>query len=161
MEQQLEELVHRLAVIMTRKGFMLATAESCTGGWVAKAVTDMPGSSSWFERGFVTYHNRAKVEMLGVSAETLAEHGAVSEQTVAEMVQGAISHSGAEVALAISGIAGPGGGSEQKPVGTVCLAWSTPQCRLKTTVSHFEGDRKAVRLQAAIEALAGLERLLT
>src|SRR5512141_3179299 len=106
------------------KGLMLTTAESCTGGWVAQAVTAIAGSSDWFERGFVTYSDAAKQEMLGVSAATLAAHGAVSEQTAREMAAGAIAHSRAQVALAITGIAGPSGGSPQKPVGMVCFAWT-------------------------------------
>src|ERR1035437_4219013 len=104
------------------KGLMLTTAESCTGGWVAQAVTAIAGSSAWFERGFVTYSDAAKQEMLGVSARTLAAHGAVSEQTARKMAIGALAHSHAQVALAITGIAGPDGGSAEKPVGTVCFA---------------------------------------
>lgn len=139
---------------------ILATAESCTGGWVAKLITDIPGSSAWFERGFVTYTNTAKQEMLGVAANTLEQHGAVSLPTVREMTMGAIAHSHANAALAISGIAGPGGGSAEKPVGTVCFAWQIPGKELLSRSKHFDGDREAVRYQAAEYALQQLLELL-
>jgi nicotinamide-nucleotide amidase len=145
-----------LADLMLRSGLRLALAESCTGGWMAKVVTDLAGSSAWLDRGFVTYSNAAKQEMLGVRAETLAAHGAVSEAVVAEMAAGALGRSNAQVAVAISGVAGPGGGSPEKPVGTVCLAWAWPEGRIETRRFHFEGDRDAVRrcsVQAAIDGL--------
>jgi nicotinamide-nucleotide amidase len=135
---------------------MLATAESCTGGWIAKTLTDVAGSSAWFERGFVTYHNRAKVEMLGVSTDTLARYGAVSEAVVREMAQGALAHSGAELAVSVSGVAGPGGGTAAKPVGTVWLAWARAGAATRATDFVFEGDREAVRRQAVEAALVGL-----
>jgi nicotinamide-nucleotide amidase len=138
----------------------LATAESCTGGWVAQAATAIAGSSDWFERGFVTYSNAAKQEMLGVGAGTLAKHGAVSEQTAREMAAGALTHSRAQVAVAITGIAGPAGGSPDKPVGTVCFAWSRQNRALVAQTRHFEGDRASVRRQAVIAALQGVLELL-
>lgn len=149
-----------LAELMLRAGLRLAVAESCTGGWLAKIVTDLAGSSAWLDRGFVTYSNAAKQEMLGVRAETLAARGAVSEAVVAEMAMGALSRSQAQVAVAISGVAGPGGGSPEKPVGTVCLAWAWPKGRVETRRFHFDGDRDDVRrcsVQAAIDGL--VERL--
>jgi len=142
------------------KTLMLATAESCTGGWVAQAVTAIGGSSEWFERGFVTYSDSAKQEMLGVSARTLAEHGAVSEQTAREMAAGALAHSRAQVALAITGIAGPSGGSPEKPVGMVCFAWAARAGVPSSETRHFLGDRESVRRQSVIAALQGLLQLL-
>jgi len=142
------------------QGVMLATAESCTGGWVAQAVTAIAGSSDWFERGFVTYADAAKQEMLGVSAATLAEHGAVSEQTAREMAAGALAHSRAQVALAITGIAGPSGGSPEKPVGTVCFAWSRKDAAPIAQTRQFKGNRENVRRQSVIVALQGVLELL-
>lgn len=123
MDAELAALSRRLGEALRACGWKLATAESCTGGWIAEAVTATAGSSDWFDRGFVTYSNDAKSEMLEVSPVTLVEHGAVSEATVREMVAGALAHSRADVAVAVSGIAGPTGGSAAKPVGTVCLGW--------------------------------------
>jgi len=134
----------------------LATAESCTGGWVAQVVTHTAGSSAWFERGFVTYANDAKVEMLGVSRETLAAHGAVSPETAAEMAAGALENSKAMISLAITGIAGPTGGSPDKPVGTVCFAWCSRGNPAETARRQFAGDRETVRRQAVVFALEGL-----
>ena len=142
------------------QGLMLASAESCTGGWVAQAVTAIAGSSDWFERGFVTYADVAKQEMLGVSAATLARYGAVSEQTACEMAAGALAHSRALVAVAITGIAGPSGGSPEKPVGTVCFAWSRKNAAPVVQTRHFEGDRESVRRQSVIVALQGVLELL-
>lgn len=139
---------------------MLACAESCTGGWVAEIVTAAPGSSTWFERGFVTYSNDAKREMLGVSQEILLNHGAVSEETAQAMAQGALSHSHAQVTLAITGIAGPGGGSPGKPVGTVCFAWCMKGASVSSETQHFPGTRETIRRQAAIHALNGVLALL-
>ena len=142
------------------KGLMLATAESCTGGWVAQAITAIAGSSDWFERGFVTYSNASKQDMLGVSAATLAAHGAVSEQTAQEMAAGALRNSQAQVAVAITGIAGPSGGSPEKPVGTVCFAWVRGNGIPVAETRRLEGDREGVRRQSVIVALQGLlERL--
>jgi nicotinamide-nucleotide amidase len=148
--------VAKLAERLLARGECLAVAESCTGGWVAKVCTDMLGSSGWFERGFVTYSNLSKQELLGVSAATLAEHGAVSEATVREMAAGVLAHSAAHWAVAISGIAGPGGGSADKPVGTVWIAWAGPEGWRRTHCHHFDGDREMVRRQAVAAALQGL-----
>ncbi|NEV63276.1 nicotinamide-nucleotide amidase [Thiorhodococcus minor] len=141
-------------------GMMLATAESCTGGWAAKSLTDIAGSSAWLERGFVTYSNAAKVEMLGVSAASLDTHGAVSEAVALEMVRGALRHSRAQVALSITGIAGPGGGGAEKPVGTVWLAWGREGAESIARREHFAGDREQVRAQSVRAALEGVLRLL-
>ena len=132
----------------------LATAESCTGGWIAKVLTDLPGSSGWFERGLVTYSNRAKQELLGVPEALLAAHGAVSGEVVAAMAGGLRARAGVDVALAISGVAGPTGGTPDKPVGTVWFAWDagTPT----TACVRFAGDREAVRHAAVTHALRGL-----
>jgi len=135
---------------------MLVTAESCTGGGVAQAVTDVAGSSAWFERGFVTYTNQAKVEMLGVRQSTLDAYGAVSEMTVREMAAGAIAHSHAHIALAVSGIAGPGGGSPEKPVGTVWFAWALRHGDVQVCRHQLAGDRGAVRAQSVEIALQGV-----
>ena len=158
------EMLTTLATLVGAKlkarGMMLATAESCTGGWVAQAVTAIAGSSEWFERGFVTYSDAAKQEMLGVSARTLAAHGAVSEQTAREMAAGALAHSHAQVAVAITGIAGPTGGSPEKPVGMVCFAWAARDGVPYAETRHFQGDRESVRRQAVIAALQGILKLL-
>src|SRR4051812_41467807 len=138
----------------------LVTAESCTGGWAAQEVTAIAGSSSWFERGFVTYSNEAKQEMLGVGIKTLEAHGAVSEETAREMALGALSHSRGTVSLAVTGIAGPGGGSAEKPVGTVCFAWAGAGGRVRSETRLFDGDRESVRSQAVVHALAGVLSLL-
>jgi nicotinamide-nucleotide amidase len=145
-----------LARLLEERGMMLATAESCTGGWVAKVCTDLSGSSHWFERGFVTYTNESKQEMLGVSPDTLLTDGAVSEATVAQMAGGALAHSHAQCSIAVSGIAGPGGGSVEKPVGTVCFGWAVEERAVTTERCQFEGDREAVRAQAVAHALQGL-----
>lgn len=149
-------LTGRLAELLLARNEFLACAESCTGGWVAKACTDLAGSSGWFERGLVTYSNASKQELLGVSVATLDEHGAVSEATVTEMAAGVLEHSAAHWSLAISGIAGPGGGSADKPVGTVWIAWAGPDNWHRAQVHHFKGDREAVRRQAVAAALQGL-----
>jgi nicotinamide-nucleotide amidase len=144
---------------MLKNQWQLATAESCTGGLIAGACTDLAGSSAWFERGFVTYSNAAKAEMLGVDANLIAQHGAVSEAVVRAMVQGALTHSHAQVALAVTGVAGPSGGSVDKPVGTVWFGWTTPQ-GVRTAVRQFAGDRAAVRAATVQHALAQLHTLL-
>jgi len=142
------------------RGLKLVTAESCTGGWVAEVVTSVSGSSGWFERGFVTYSNEAKEELLGVRAETIAQHGAVSEETAREMAAGALEHSRAQIAVAITGVAGPTGGTKQKPVGMVCLAWARRGGEVQSVTRQFAGDRESVRRQSVITALQGLiERL--
>ena len=145
---------------MTGQKLMLACAESCTGGWISELITSAAGSSEWFERGFVTYSDAAKQEMLGVRKGTLARFGAVSEETAREMALGALAHSHARIALAVTGIAGPGGGSSGKPVGVVCFAWCRDQITAISATRHFSGDREAVRRQAVITSLQGLLSLL-
>lgn len=133
-------------------GALFATAESCTGGWVAKVCTDIPGSSRWFDRGFVTYSNRAKEELLGVEVAIIEGAGAVSESTVRAMAKGALARSQAHLAVAVSGIAGPGGGTAEKPVGTVWFAWAS-RAGLNSEVVHFAGDREAIRRQSVAHIL--------
>ena len=157
---ELTALAARVGAQLKAQGAMLATAESCTGGWVAQVVTDIAGSSGWFERGFVTYSDAAKQEMLGVSAVTLAKYGAVSEHTAREMAAGALLHSRAQIALAITGIAGPTGGSPEKPVGMVCFAWAGSQGAIAARTRHFDGDRESVRRQSVMFALQGVLTLL-
>lgn len=156
MDAQLSDLSRRVGDALTGVGVTLATAESCTGGWVSQVVTHTAGSSAWFERGFVTYANDAKVEMLGVNPETITTHGAVSPETVAEMAVGALINSNALIALAVSGVAGPSGGSPDKPVGTVCFAWCKLGDEPQTERHRFDGDREAIRHQAVVCALEGL-----
>jgi nicotinamide-nucleotide amidase len=151
----MEDLAKRVGERLAASGQVLAIAESCTGGWVAQAVTAIAGSSDWFDRGFVTYSNDAKREMLGVRADTLARYGAVSEHTAREMAQGALARSKATVALAVTGVAGPGGGSAEKPVGMVCFAWAGRQT-IRTETIHFSGDRESVRRKSVIHALEGV-----
>lgn len=160
MDDALYQLAEEVGTELKRRGMMLVTAESCTGGWVGEAITAVPGSSCWFDRGFITYTNEAKQEMLGVAAATLEQHGAVSESTVREMVLGALNNSHAQVALAISGIAGPGGGTPEKPVGMVCFAWGFAKGPAASEWKQLEGDRYEVRRQAVEHGLHGLlERL--
>jgi nicotinamide-nucleotide amidase len=156
----LYELAERVGRALEQRGLMVATAESCTGGWVAEAITMVPGSSAWFERGFVSYTYISKREMLGVRAETLEQHGAVSEPVVQQMVLGALERSHAQVALAVSGTAGPSGGTPQKPVGTVCIAWGSKNLEPRSETLHFAGDREAVRRQSVIHALTVLLDML-
>jgi len=155
-----QRLARDLGRRLQHRGYRLATAESCTGGYVAQVVTSIAGSSAWFERGFVTYSNAAKQEMLGVKAETLARFGAVSAEAAIEMAQGALMHSRTDISVAITGIAGPEGGSEDKPVGTVWFAWAGGGRPPVAACEHFEGHRDKVRRQAVETALRGLiERL--
>jgi len=157
----LTQLANETGQALLAKEWMLATAESCTGGWVAKTLTDVVGSSAWFERGFVTYTNIAKQEMLGVNATVIDKHGAVSELTVREMARGALKNSHAHISLAITGIAGPGGGSEAKPVGLVWFAWAIRDDDNIRCENHiFEGDREAIRRQAVVTALEGVKACL-
>jgi nicotinamide-nucleotide amidase len=158
-DPRINSLVADLAERLDTSGQMLATAESCTGGWIAKVLTDRAGSSAWFDRGFVTYSNLAKREMLGVLPATLERHGAVSRETVLEMAQGAVDRSAAQYSVAVSGVAGPGGGTPDKPVGSVWIAWATPDS-LEAVCERFDGDRERVRMQTVERALQGLlERL--
>ncbi|MDT8408528.1 MAG: nicotinamide-nucleotide amidohydrolase family protein [Wenzhouxiangellaceae bacterium] len=154
-----ESLSTRAAAVgmeLKAHGRMLALAESCTGGWIAKVCTDLPGSSAWFERGLVTYSNRAKSEELAVRPATIAHYGAVSEMVVAEMVRGARSVSHADYAVAVSGIAGPEGGTPARPVGTVCFGWIGPEDEPETETCLFGGDREEVRRKSVAHALDGL-----
>jgi nicotinamide-nucleotide amidase len=149
-------LATQVGAALKLHGFKLVTAESCTGGGVASAITEIAGSSAWFERGYVTYSNLSKRQLLGVSEATLEQYGAVSEATVREMVTGSLVHSEAQVALAVSGIAGPDGGTPDKPVGTVWFAWEVRQGGTIVACHHFQGDRAVVRYQAVRVALHGV-----
>lgn len=160
MDIDLVALADRLGHDLKQAGRSLATAESCTGGWLGAVLTAVPGSSLWFERGFITYSNMSKREMLGVKTETLARYGAVSEQTARAMAEGALAHSHADLAVAITGIAGPGGGTSGKPVGTVCLAWAQRKQETRSAVHQFAGDRESVRRAAVTAALEGLRNLV-
>lgn len=152
----------QLGQSLKTSGFMLVMAESCTGGMVAEAITSVAGSSAWFDRSFVSYSNAAKIDMLDVSSKTLEKFGAVSEQTAAEMAIGALINSEAQIAGSITGIAGPDGGSPEKPVGTVCFAWTGKNLPVTTCTHWFEGNRESVRKQATIFMIVGLiERLNT
>jgi len=153
-------LAAQVGELLKAHGMMLATAESCTGGGVAVAVTDIAGSSAWFERGFITYANDAKREMLGVEQDTLQRHGAVSEAVVREMVAGALLHSHAHIALAVSGIAGPGGGSADKPVGTVWFAWGIKGGVCAARLHYLSGNRAEIRAQSVRIALQGVRDML-
>jgi nicotinamide-nucleotide amidase len=148
-------LVETLAQALTSRGWRMATAESCTGGLIAGACTDRAGSSDWFERGLVTYSNAAKTDLLGVPADLIAAHGAVSEPVARAMAAGARAHAPVQVSVAVTGVAGPGGGSAAKPVGTVWFGWATPQ-GVETECVRFDGDRAAVRQATVAHALAGL-----
>jgi nicotinamide-nucleotide amidase len=149
-------LAAELGRALEARGWKVATAESCTGGLIAAAITGVSGSSGWFDRGFVTYSNEAKVDMLGVRAATLAAHGAVSEAAAREMATGALAQSGADLAVAVTGVAGPLGGTPQKPVGMVCVAWATREGGVDAVTHRFEGDRAAVREATVVAALSGL-----
>jgi len=154
-----DELARKVGAALKERGLSLVTAESCTGGWVAMELTAIPGSSDWFERGYVAYSNAAKREALGVAADTLKRHGAVSEETAREMAAGALKHGRGQVALAITGVAGPTGGSPGKPVGTVCFAWARGS-KISSQTKRFDGDRQGVRRQSVVHALQGLLQLL-
>lgn len=153
--EDLGALAARVGKALKAKGRLLVTAESCTGGWLAQTVTSVSGSSDWFERGYVTYSNAAKREELGVSPQTLERHGAVSEETARAMAGGALERSRGTLAVAVTGIAGPTGGTPAKPVGTVCFAWAGAQ-GIRSEIRHFAGDRETVRRQAVVRALEGL-----
>ncbi len=154
-QADLESLAAELGTALLASRLRLASAESCTGGWVGQVLTAIAGSSAWFERGFITYSNESKQELLGVSAATLAHHGAVSEATAREMAVGALAHSRADFALAITGIAGPTGGTPAKPVGTVCFGWCLRGEPPSAETQHFTGDRAAIRRAAVEHALLG------
>lgn len=152
-------LAERAGAALLQRNWKVTTAESCTGGWLAQAITSVAGSSAWFEAGFITYANLAKQRMLGVQSATLAAYGAVSEAVVQEMAHGALLSAQADCAIAISGIAGPGGGTAQKPVGTVCCAWVTQEQNVSRTFM-FQGSRESIRRQSVVAALGGLLALL-
>ena len=156
----LHALATHVGDALRTKHLMLVTAESCTGGWIAKTATDLAGSSDWFDSGIVAYSYEAKQALLGVRPQTLEQHGAVSRETVIEMVSGALSNSGASIAVAVTGIAGPGGGSADKPVGTVWIGWKRRGGYANAQSFHFEGDRDAVRRQTVAAALRGLGEMM-
>lgn len=156
----LYKLAEQVGAALKSRGLMLATAESCTGGWISEAITMVSGSSEWFERGFVTYTYISKREMLGVEEATLGKHGAVSEEVVREMAEGALAHSHAQVAVAVSGVAGPTGGTPEKPVGMVCFAWAMKGAATRSETRRYRGDREAVRRQSVERALKGMLALL-
>jgi nicotinamide-nucleotide amidase len=159
-EDDVTRLARRLGTLAKKRRVDVVTAESCTGGGVATAMTRISGSAKWFERGFVTYSNVAKKEMLGVRQETLGNHGAVSEEVAIEMARGALKHSHADVSVAITGIAGPTGGSRLKPVGTVHFAWAVRGGPVQARRFRFKGNRVAVRIQSVYVAIQGLIDLL-
>mgnify|MGYP005840609953 CR=1 FL=1 len=155
-DAHLQNLTQQVAhTLQTNKG-LLVTAESCTGGWLGKLCTDLSGSSHWYDRGFITYSNQAKQDLLDVAAATLQTFGAVSKQTAIEMAEGALTHSQSNIAVSITGIAGPDGGSDEKPVGTVYIAWAMPNRSSCYCHYHFNGDRQAIRRQAMEKALEGI-----
>ena len=159
LEQSRQFLCRLVADLMLKKQSFLTTAESCTGGLIAAACTDLAGSSQWFDRGFVTYSNAAKTDMLGVDAALITQFGAVSEPVAAAMAQGAVKHAAAQVSVAVTGVAGPAGGSAEKPVGTVWIGWCV-NGQTTTELCHFDGDRATVRALTVQQALQGLvERL--
>ena len=163
--ERLYTLARDVGALLSAQGLVVVTAESCTAGGVAYAITQVPGSSAWFDRGMIVYSNEAKQRMLGVPSAYLRDFGAVSEPVARAMAMGALQHSTAQAALSVTGIAGPDGGTQEKPVGTVCFCWAlhrdpaaVPWAR--TATRHFEGDRAAVRAQAIVESLDGLQQLL-
>jgi nicotinamide-nucleotide amidase len=156
MTNELSVLAEHLGLCLKTQGKRLVAAESCTGGWIAQSVTSVPGSSAWFDRGFVTYSNTAKIDMLGVKAETLEKFGAVSAETATEMVQGALNRSRADIAVAVTGIAGPDGGTPEKPVGMVFIAWTGKSGQLCVARKCFQGDRQQIRQQTVATAIKGL-----
>ncbi len=159
-DEELHQLACELGDALQTRGWMVATAESCTGGWVGQLLTAIPGSSAWYERGFITYANAAKQEMLGVPTDILETYGAVSEETASAMAAGALAHSHAQVALAISGVAGPGGGTPQKPVGLVCYGWALADGTCMSSTCRLDGDREEIRSRAVAAAMRGLIELM-
>jgi nicotinamide-nucleotide amidase len=157
MDNELFELAQQLGRLLKSKGEKIATAESCTGGWIAQIITEVPGSSAWFDRGFVTYSNAAKMQMLGVKPETLEKYGAVSAQTATEMVIGVLAHSEADCAIAVTGIAGPDGGTAEKPVGTVFIAWVNKNQEVEVARKKLTGNRHQIRRQTVKIALEEFE----
>jgi nicotinamide-nucleotide amidase len=159
MDRELFELGEQVGAALKSKDLVLTTAESCTGGWIGEVVTMISGSSAWYDRGFITYTNAAKQQMLLVKAATLREHGAVSEAVVREMAAGALAASSAQIAVSVSGVAGPTGGTPDKPVGTVCIGWARKGGAVTAVTCRFDGDREAVRRQSVIRALNGVLEL--
>ena len=160
-DKELYQLASTVGALLHQRHWVLVTAESCTGGWVGQAITAVPGSSAWYEAGFITYSNSAKISQLGVKSTSLEKYGAVSEEVVQEMAQGALQCGPAHLSLAISGIAGPNGGSIDKPVGTVCLAWISVDGDAIQTTCHFAGDREEVRACSVAAALRGVLEILS
>ncbi len=157
MDNELFKLAQQLGLLLKSKEKIIATAESCTGGWLAQIITEVSGSSAWFDRGFVTYSNAAKIQMLGIKSETLDKFGAVSAQTAVEMVKGALDHSDADCAIAVTGIAGPEGGTAEKPIGTVFIAWAYKNQEIKVIQKKLTGNRHEIRRQTVKIALEGVE----
>jgi len=160
-DRQLHDAAQAVADLLIARRQSMVTAESCTGGWIAKALTDIPGSSAWFECGVVAYSYEAKEALLGVHPKTLERTGAVSEETAIEMVSGALARYGASIAVAVTGVAGPGGGTPDKPVGTVWIGWKRRGGYARAELFHFDGDRDSVRRQTVAAALDGVRRILT
>lgn len=160
-DDELRALAETVGRLLLAQRMTLVTAESCTGGWIAKMITDVPGCSAWFDCGVAAYSYEAKQALLGVRPETLLDHGAVSRETCLEMVSGALIASGAGIAVAVTGIAGPSGGSADKPVGTVWIGWKQRGGYPSTELFHFIGDRDAVRRQTVRKALSGIQKILT
>jgi len=156
MDKEIIELSERLGKALKENGLMIATAESCTGGGIAQAITEIPGSSTWFDRGFVTYSNLSKVQMLQVKQSTLDKYGAVSEEVATEMVEGALSNSDADMAVSVTGIAGPGGGTDQKPVGTIYIAFKVKNRKINCKKYNFVGGRVDIRKQIVVAVLRQL-----
>lgn len=160
-DADLRALAEALAEVLRARGQILVTAESCTGGWIAKALTDIPGSSAWFDCAVIAYSYEAKEGLLGVAPSTLEQHGAVSQECAVEMVSGALARFGASIAVAVTGIAGPTGGMPDKPVGTVWIAWKRRGSDAQAEMFHFDGDRDAVRRRTVAAALEGIRKILT
>ena len=160
-DRELNQLARALAATFLEQGATLATAESCTGGWIAKTLTDLAGSSAWFEGGVVSYSNALKQSLLGVRSETLAQHGAVSRECVVEMAAGALARFGVTVAVAVTGVAGPTGGTRDKPVGTVWIGWARRGGDVRAERFRFDGDREAVRRQTVAASLRGVQEIPT
>lgn len=159
-QDRLQRSSEQLGRLLEARGLRVVTAESCTGGWIGKALTDIAGSSDWVEGGFISYSNRCKQQMLGVDPALLSAHGAVSEPVVKAMAIGALARTDADLSVAVSGVAGPGGGSADKPIGLVWFAWARADDEVRAEAMRFSGDREAIRLQAVAFALQGLQALV-
>lgn len=160
MDQTVEQKIAEIATYLTNKKLKLATVESCTGGGLSYVFTNLPGSSNWFELGLITYSNEAKIQLVGVDEKTIANFGAVSEQTAIQMVDGLLAKYSVDIGISVTGIAGPDGGSEEKPIGTVWIAWKIKGKNTITNVYHFQGDRKSIREQSILAAIKGLSSIL-